>query len=146
MSANFIFDFKELRDENGRHIGGDPYHHLTIAGIAFEGVFCKYFLPAETIRVAPRPNKSNHSNKQIHWLKNEINKSGYYIHHARNGGEHLITLLTGQKVPVDGFCVETNTVYQFHGDFWPGCPEHYEVVKRHLTESRNTDLWMVKKT
>ena len=30
--------FKQLQDENGRHIGVDPYHHLTIAGVAFERI------------------------------------------------------------------------------------------------------------
>ena len=55
-----------------------------------------------------------------------MNKSGHYIHHARNGGEQKITLLTGQSILVDGFCISTNTVYQFHGCFYHSCPEHYE--------------------
>ena len=45
--------FKNLQDENGRSIGVDPYHHLTIAGVAFEGIYCKYFLPSDMIGVVP---------------------------------------------------------------------------------------------
>ena len=73
--------------------------------------------------------KSYYSIKQILWLEYEINKSGHYIHHARNGGEQQITLLTGQKILVDGLCLASNTVYQFHGCFYHGCPEHYESSK-----------------
>ena len=27
---------------------------------------------------------------------------------------------------VDGFCKETNTVYEFHGDYWHGNPKKYK--------------------
>ena len=114
--------FKSLQDESGCSIGVDPFHHLTIAGVAFEGIFCKYLLPPETIGIVPRPMKSNYSVNQILWMEYEINKSGHYIHHARNEGEQQITLLTGS-------CLATNTVYQFHGCFYHGCPEHYESSK-----------------
>jgi len=42
------------------------------------------------------------------------------VQHASNGGEITIC---GAKV--DGFNRETNTVYQYHGCFWHGCPESY---------------------
>ncbi|GBN93480.1 hypothetical protein AVEN_83821-1 [Araneus ventricosus] len=29
-------------------------------------------------------------------------------------------------ITVDGFCEETNTVYQFHGCFYHGCPDCFE--------------------
>ena len=77
--------FKSLQDETGRSIGVDLFHHLTIAGVAFEGIFCKYFLPPESIGIVPRPLKANYFIKQILWLEYEINKSGHYIHHARSG-------------------------------------------------------------
>ena len=57
--------FKSLDDESGQSIGVDPFHHLTIAGVAFEGVFCKYFLLPEMIRIVPRPLKSNYPIKQF---------------------------------------------------------------------------------
>ena len=112
--------FKNLQNEFGRSIGVDPYNHLTIAGVAFKGIYCKYFLPAKTIGVVFRPVKSNYSVKQILWLEYEMNKSYHYIHHARNCGEQKITLLIRQGVLVDGFCMSTITVYQFHGCFHHG--------------------------
>ena len=90
--AKFRDVFKNLQNET---IGVDPYHHFTITDIAFKHICCKNFLPLETIGVAPCPLKSNYSIKQILWLEYEIKKSGYYMHHARNGGEQHITLLTG---------------------------------------------------
>ena len=64
--------FKNLQDQSGCSIGVDPNHHLTIAGVAFEGIYCKYVLPAETIGVVPRPVKSNYSVKQILRTSNQL--------------------------------------------------------------------------
>ena len=50
--------FKNLQDESGCAIDVYTHHHLTIAGVAFEGIYCKHFLPAETIGVVLRPLKS----------------------------------------------------------------------------------------
>ena len=72
--------------------------------------------------------------KQILWLDYEINKSGHYIHHARNGGEQQITVLTGQKILVDGVCHVTNTVHQFHGCFITDVPNIMRAVKILLIE------------
>jgi G:T-mismatch repair DNA endonuclease (very short patch repair protein) len=54
--------------------------------------------------------------------------------------EHRIEL-DGKLIPVDGFCAETNTIYQFHGCFWHGCPHCYELEQ--FTPHRvhkNTDI------
>jgi hypothetical protein len=44
------------------------------------------------------------------------------VQQALNGGEVDICGAT-----VDGFKYETNTVYQYHGFFWHGCPKCYNV-------------------
>ena len=44
-----------------------------------------------------------------------------FIQHAENGGEYIIE---GYKM--DGYCKETNTIYEFHGDFWHGNPKIYK--------------------
>lgn len=44
---------------------------------------------------------------------------GVEIQTTENGGEYLVP---GTKYKVDGFCAITNTVYEFHGDFWHGNP------------------------
>ena len=39
-------------------------------------------------------------------------------------------IVTGDKyIIVDGYCPETNTVYEFHGDFWHGNPDLYAARK-----------------
>ena len=49
----FRAEFRARTDAHGRSIGVDPFDHLTIAGVAFEGVYCKYFMPENTISVVP---------------------------------------------------------------------------------------------
>ena len=41
------------------------------------------------------------------------------IRHSMNGGEQRIGK---HNLPVDGFCVETGEIFQFHGCFWHGHP------------------------
>ena len=38
------------------------------------------------------------------------------------GGEHYIEGIG----KVDGYCYETNTVYEFHGDYWHGNPKRFD--------------------
>lgn len=63
------------------------------------------------------------SKKQLEWLQYEQNKIEHYIqNHTSEKGEY--------KIPdvgkVDGYCHETNTVYEFHGTFWHGHPDFYD--------------------
>lgn len=41
-----------------------------------------------------------------------------------NGGEFEIPMYKS-KIKFDGYCKETNTVYEFHGDYWHGNPSLY---------------------
>ena len=54
----------------------------------------------------------------IQWLTRESDRTGCTIRHQANGREKRIG-----KLPVDGWCAETRTAYQFHGCFWHGCPK-----------------------
>ena len=54
----------------------------------------------------------------VQWLTWEAAKNGCTIRHQVNGREKRIG-----KLPVDGWCAETRTAYQFHGCFWNGCPK-----------------------
>ena len=54
----------------------------------------------------------------VQWLTWEAAKNGCTIRHQVNGRENRIG-----KLPVDGWCAETRTAYQFHGCFWHGCPK-----------------------
>jgi len=48
----------------------------------------------------------------------------HYIQHVGNTGECHVP---GTTFTVDGFCRETNTIYEFHGCFWHGCPKCFPV-------------------
>ena len=54
----------------------------------------------------------------IQWLTRESDRTGCTIRHQGNDREKRIG-----KRPVDGWCAETRTAYQFHGCFWHGCPK-----------------------
>ena len=57
----------------------------------------------------------------VQWLTWEAPKNGCAIRHQVNGREKRIG-----KLPVDGWCPETRTAYQFHGCFCHGCPKCYD--------------------
>lgn len=67
---------------------------------------------------------SNCSKVQIEWLHHMEKELNCTIQHMYNGGEYIIT--TGEsQFKADGYCHETNTVFEFHGDFWHGNPNVY---------------------
>ena len=57
----------------------------------------------------------------IQWLTRESERTGLSIRHQANGREKRIG-----KLPVDGWCAETRTAYQFHGCYFHGCTNCYE--------------------
>jgi hypothetical protein len=86
-----------------------------------------------------------YSQIQIEWIKETEKKQGVKIRHALTGkskskkvkcyrqgrscgkcnecrgGEYYINGIG----KVDGYCRKTNTVYEFHGDYWHGNPNFY---------------------
>jgi hypothetical protein len=64
---------------------------------------------------------SSYSKKQIEWLTLMEIRDSCQIQHALNEGEYKIPT-TNYKA--DGYCAETNTVYEFHGDFYHGNPKN----------------------
>lgn len=143
----FRKEFMELTDETGRPIGVDPFDYGTIAAVSFNGVYCQHFLPPDTIAVVPRPSADNYSHKSIVWLEYVASQQEINIQHACNGGEVWITI-GPQKRKVDGFCADTNTIFQFHGCFWHGCPKCFkmeETCKHSFYTARNKKGKMEKK-
>lgn len=62
-----------------------------------------------------------YSKKQITWLEYIAKRDNIYIQHAINDGEFKVG-----RYRVDGYCKETNTCYEFHGDLWHGNPKLYK--------------------
>jgi hypothetical protein len=63
------------------------------------------------------------SKPQIQWLELLMNINNIYIQHALNDGEFKIPDV---KYKVDGYCKETNTIYEFHGNYWHGNPKLFD--------------------
>jgi hypothetical protein len=56
----------------------------------------------------------------INWLDFISKMYHINIQHALNGNEYIIPTT---KFKADGYCRETNTIYEFHGDYWHGNPK-----------------------
>jgi hypothetical protein len=83
-----------------------------------EGTVCRYLRKADIdIRQIIR-----YSYACIGWLESIMETEEIYIQHALNGGEYQIP---GTRYKADGYCQGTNTIYEFHGDYWHGNPEIY---------------------
>ncbi|MCK9369652.1 hypothetical protein M0R04_07070 [Candidatus Dojkabacteria bacterium] len=69
------------------------------------------------------PTLVGYSHSCILWLESIMKSEGINILHMENGGEYVIP--GSQHWRADGYCRETNTIYEFHGDCWHGNPELY---------------------
>ena len=65
----------------------------------------------------------NVSPKQRIWLKYISFTDRIQIQHCFNNSEKKIGLY-----PVDGYCKETDTVYEFQGYFMHGCPKCFNSI------------------
>jgi hypothetical protein len=75
--------------------------------------------------------KGNQYSKLSLFYLNFISKLyGINIQHSENIGEFLIPT-TNYKA--DGYCKETNTIYEFNGDYWHGNPKIYKHDKYNKT-------------
>jgi hypothetical protein len=66
--------------------------------------------------------KKNYSKGQIEWLNFFSSYYNINIQHAENDGEFLIPTT---KYRADGYCHKINTIFEYHGIFWHGCPKFY---------------------
>ena len=89
-------------------------------------------MPKRTISIVPEyVKKDTFSKISMIWLNYVPN--GLNVQHALNGGEKKLNI--GNKTyTVDGFCEQTNTVYEFYGCFWHGCPKCF---KPNIINSKN---------
>jgi hypothetical protein len=73
-----------------------------------------------------RCSQKGYSKAQIEWLTHVANDSNIHLQHAENSSEFKIG-----PYKVDGYCEETRTVYEFHGDFWHGNPKFHDPEEIH---------------
>ena len=99
----------------------DPFQYITIASVC-SAIYRNDCLPENTIGIVNEVPSDNYSIKSTKWMKYLSIKYGLEIKHACNGGEQILKLNDGKLLKVDGFCRETNTVFQFQGCYYHGCP------------------------
>ena len=150
VSEKYIFDFQKeiieycpsdvdilrrgmikLREDFIQLENIDCLRYITNASVCMT-IYHSNYMPKKTIAIVPEYAKTgNFSKMSIMWLNYVSN--GNSIKHALNGSEK--ELIIGDKTyKVDGFCEETNTVYEFYGCFWHGCPNCY---KPNIVNSKN---------
>jgi len=78
-------------------------------------------------------NKKQYSKSQIQWLNFIQLKDNILIKHAENGNELSIP---NTNYKSDGYCEETNTIYEFHGDYWHGNPNKF--ISTEINKSTKT--------
>ena len=111
----------------------NPWDKITIASACNRDLRQNRMAP-NTIASEPLHGwrlKTNHSKvslEWLHWQENCLLQStdaesvGIRILHAANHGEYRIP---DSRYTVDGYDSQTNTVYEFQGCFWHGCPKCY---------------------
>jgi len=88
-------------------------------------------------RLSPEGLEAHHSLMARDYPDRPRPSQHHYIQHADNAGEYRIP---AAGFFVDGYCQDTNTVYEFHGCFWHGCPHCYPT--RHEKHVRLCDRTM----
>lgn len=81
----------------------------------------------------PKCNNHGYSKAQIKWLNFIQIKDNICIQHAENSNEYQIPTT---NFKADGYCKETNTIYEFHGDYWHGNPNIYHGSQFNKTTKR----------
>ncbi|XP_067026753.1 uncharacterized protein [Acropora muricata] len=115
--------------------GFNPFDQMTIASA------CNRYLRTHCVQ----PNtiacerllgwggrRVNQSAAAFEWLAWEAHLVSTPLRHAHNGGE--VRPLPDRRYTVDGFDVMTQTVYEFDGCFWTGCPTCFP--QRHESHPR----------
>jgi hypothetical protein len=104
----------------------DPFCYCTIAASVM-AVYRSNYLKENTIGIIPknmyRSSNKPYSKSSIEWLEFIAAQTNSKIQHAANVGEKVVVDdALGKMYYVDGFCEETNTVYEFYGCVYHSCP------------------------
>lgn len=86
---------------------------------------------------------NNISKMCIDWLESIMQAENIFIQHAGNIGEYKIKCT---RYKADGYCKETNTIYEFYGDRWHGNPNKFEPHIMCNPRSRLTASQLYQKT
>lgn len=82
---------------------------------------CVEVTPTQRERIHKSLSKNGYSQKEITWLESIAQRQCIKIQHKGNGNQYIIITKLGPK-KVDGYCYDTNTVYEFYGEYYHGHP------------------------
>ncbi|XP_018568949.1 uncharacterized protein LOC108909186 [Anoplophora glabripennis] len=114
-----------------------PFTEACTIASACNKVFRRNFLQANTIGIIPKNGyrwRDNQSRIAIQWLVWEERQRGVSIMHAAKGKE---TVLEGVKV--DGYCNETNQIFEFYGCYYHGCAHCFKYNRNNPTYEDPSD-------
>jgi G:T-mismatch repair DNA endonuclease (very short patch repair protein) len=125
--------------KKAKHAHGDSYDYSYVKYLDSKtkiAIYCKklrhgifYQVPSchiNSIRPSgcPKCARRGFSKAQIQWLEFLSKLNNRYIQHVMNDGEFTIPTT---RYRADGYCEKTNTVYEFHGDYFHGNPKIYKL-------------------
>ncbi|XP_018578028.1 uncharacterized protein LOC108916298 [Anoplophora glabripennis] len=114
-----------------------PFTEACTIASACNKVFRRNFLRPNTIGIIPKNGyrwRDNQSRIAIQWLVWEEKQRNINIQHAAKGKE---IVLGGVKV--DGYCSETNHVFEFHGCYYHGCTHCFKYNRNNPTHEDPSD-------
>lgn len=118
--------FQSIVAETGSHVRVLGQYNGMNKQIEMQCTDCDHIWYTTSQQIAsgggcPMCAKNNtYSKKSIDWLTQIEKEQGIKIDHAVSGGEFRIP---GTRYRVDGYHKESNTVYEFHGNYWHGNPK-----------------------
>ena len=133
----FLQEFKEIA-------GFNPLIQSVSIASACNYFWCKEKLEEDLFALEPsggwHGNHINQSEVALQWLYFQDHQRGGmgHVRHVRNGGE-VEVLTPGESHYMDGFDQETNTVFEFYGCYYHGCPRCFKTcrdIKRNCHKDR----------
>lgn len=128
--------------------GFNPMEHTTTIASACNLAYRRNWMPERKIAVEPINGwrmKQQQSRQALEWL-HFVDREIHRIEHAGNVGERRLNHGSDSFL-VDGYDSYTNTVYQFQGCFYHGCPSCFPNRKqKHFKHNGLTTQEMYEKT
>ena len=128
--------------------GFNPMEHATTIASACNLAYRRNWMPENKIAVEPihgwrmTQQQSRQALEWLHFVDREI----HHIEHAGNVGERRLHHGFDSFL-VDGYDPHSNTVYEFHGCFYHGCPDCFPNRKqKHLKHNGLTTQEVYEKT
>lgn len=124
-----------------KQTGVDPFRETcTIAGACMT-VFRRNFLLENSIGIIPQGGYrmgDRQSRIAIKWMLWVEHDQGVQIQHAGNAREKRLA----NNILVDGYCENTNTVYNFHGCYFHGCARCFPDQTAELSACKNESMFL----